>query len=213
MSFLSHDKLTATSTPQTQRADPRQVQNFAGGYSFELDPWARLDRFLVLGTQGGTYYVGEKKLTVENASIVEQLLVDHPAQTVGRIIEVSESGLAVKQDYGLFALALAASAPSNTYAGLAARKEAYDAIPRVCRTASTLEQFLSYCKGRRGWSRGLRNGIARWFDQDVGKLAYQLTKYRNRHGYSPRDILRLAHVRPESPAESALYGYAVGRDG
>ena len=31
------------------------VANDAGGYVYALDDWARLDRFLILGTEGGTY--------------------------------------------------------------------------------------------------------------------------------------------------------------
>ena len=31
-----------------------QVRNSAGGYSWEVDDWTRLDRFLILGAEGGT---------------------------------------------------------------------------------------------------------------------------------------------------------------
>ena len=47
-----------------------QVPNSAGGYAWELDDWARLDRFLILGSEGGTYYVSERKLTKDNAACV-----------------------------------------------------------------------------------------------------------------------------------------------
>jgi len=59
------------------------VPNSAGGYVYALDDWARLDRFLVLGTEGGTYYAGERKLTVE-AGIVMDV---HSAPP--RIVDVS----------------------------------------------------------------------------------------------------------------------------
>ena len=42
-----------------------QVENNAGGFVWELDDWQRLDRFLVLGSEGGTYYVSERKLTLD----------------------------------------------------------------------------------------------------------------------------------------------------
>lgn len=44
-------------TAQSEPADPRQVTNAAGGYTFTVDDQARLHRFLTLGTGGGTYYV------------------------------------------------------------------------------------------------------------------------------------------------------------
>lgn len=43
-------------TPQSEPVPGREAQmerNDAGGYGFTLDAWAKLDRFLVLGTEGG----------------------------------------------------------------------------------------------------------------------------------------------------------------
>ena len=47
-----------------------QVPNRAGGFAWQVDDWTRLDRFLVLGTEGGTYYVGEQTLTLANAVVI-----------------------------------------------------------------------------------------------------------------------------------------------
>ena len=38
------------------------VPNSAGGYAWEVDDMRRLRRFMCLGSEGGTYYIGEKKL-------------------------------------------------------------------------------------------------------------------------------------------------------
>ena len=51
-----------------------QVPNSAGGYAWEVDDWARLRRFLVLGSEGGSYYASERTLTRENAEAVERCL-------------------------------------------------------------------------------------------------------------------------------------------
>jgi len=56
-------------TPQSQPADPRQLQNSAGGYTFTVAPLERLRRFLVLGIDGGTYYAAERDLTKANAEV------------------------------------------------------------------------------------------------------------------------------------------------
>jgi 60 kDa SS-A/Ro ribonucleoprotein len=48
---LFHPKVT----PQSEPIDARQVENNSGGYVFALDDWARLDRFLVLGSDAPTY--------------------------------------------------------------------------------------------------------------------------------------------------------------
>ena len=50
---------TAAATPQTQ-AIPGTVPNSAGGHAFPVDDWTRLDRFLVLGSEGGSYYAAER---------------------------------------------------------------------------------------------------------------------------------------------------------
>jgi 60 kDa SS-A/Ro ribonucleoprotein len=44
---------------QTEQADPRQVLNNAGGYTFTVDKFKALERFLILGAEGGTYYCSE----------------------------------------------------------------------------------------------------------------------------------------------------------
>lgn len=78
---MSIDYLKEAVAPPTQRekADPSQVMNNAGGYTFVVDDWARLRRFLVLGAEGGTYYASEKKLARENAACVERLIqIDGP---------------------------------------------------------------------------------------------------------------------------------------
>ncbi len=87
-----------------------QVKNNAGGFVYELDKWGRLDRFLVLGSEGGTYHVGERALTRDNAKNVLDLIAEDGVRVVERIVEISDAGRAPKNDPALFALALAASA-------------------------------------------------------------------------------------------------------
>ena len=64
--------LKAFATRQTPQDEPipgsEQVPNSAGGYAWPLDDWRRLDRFLVLGSEGGSYYAAERALTRENAA-------------------------------------------------------------------------------------------------------------------------------------------------
>ena len=51
-----------------------QVPNSAGGYAWAVDDWARLHRFLILGSEGGSYYAAEWTLTRENAQALERCL-------------------------------------------------------------------------------------------------------------------------------------------
>lgn len=68
--FTQHlaTRLRRLATPQSEPIPgSAQVPNAAGGWAWGVDPWQRLDRFLVLGTEGGTYHVGERALTRESA--------------------------------------------------------------------------------------------------------------------------------------------------
>ena len=57
-----------TPTPQTEPL-PGQTQNSAGGYAYPVSDETRLARFPILGSEGGSYYAGERQLTQENAQI------------------------------------------------------------------------------------------------------------------------------------------------
>lgn len=105
--------ISTRKTPQSDQADPRQVKNAAGGYTFVPDDWARVHRFLTLGTDGGTYYTSAKDLTVDNAAVIQRAAATDPVELVRRIVEVSEAGRAPKNNAALFALAVAA-APCTT---------------------------------------------------------------------------------------------------
>ena len=47
------------------------VPNSAGGHAYPVDDMCRLRRFLILGSEGGSYYADERKLTLENAAAVK----------------------------------------------------------------------------------------------------------------------------------------------
>ena len=193
----------AAATPQTQ-AIANTVPNAAGGYAFAIDDWARLDRFLILGSEDGSYYASERVLTRDNAQAVLRAIQTDGARAVARIVEISAAGRAPKNDPALFALALAASSEE-----LATRRGALAALPLVARTGTHLFQFAGFVQGTRGWGRALRRAVGAWYlAQPVDRLAYQLVKYRQRGGWSHRDLLRLAHPETVEPARAALLEFA-----
>ena len=116
-------------TPQSQPIPgTAQVRNDNAGYVWAVDDWARLDRFLILGSEGGTFYATERKLTRESAAAVLRCIAADGARVVERIVAVSEAGRAPKNDPAIFALALAASQGNDE-----TRRAALVALPRVCR--------------------------------------------------------------------------------
>lgn len=190
-------------TPQSAPADPRQSANSAGGYAFTLDDPSRLRRFLMLGVDGGTYYAAPRELARQNAEVVGRMAVEDPATLVATIVEVSQRGAAPKQNPALFALAYAASMPESSGPALAA-------LPDVARTGTHLFLFAAYVEQFRGWGRGLRRAVGSWYtDKDADALAYQAVKYRQREGWSHRDLLRLAHPAPMSPELKDTFEWIV----
>ncbi len=178
-----------------------QKANHAGGFAWELNDWQRLDRFLVLGSEGGTYYVAERALTLENAAVVARCIQADGLRTVARIAEISEAGRAPKNDPAIFALAMAASQGDE-----ATRKAALQALPRVARIGTHLFHFMQYAGQFRGWGRGLRSAVAAWYgDKPLDTLVYQSIKYRQRDGWTHRDALRLAHPKALTPTANEVY--------
>jgi 60 kDa SS-A/Ro ribonucleoprotein len=186
-----------------------QVRNQAGGYAFEVDAWTVLDRFLVLGSETGTYYVVPQKLTQENVSQVLNLIRTDGERVVARIVEVSVAGRAPKNDPAIFALSLCASFGND-----ATRAAALAALSTVCRTGTHLFQFAEAVDGLRGWGRGLRRAVGNWYNaKPVEELEYQLVKYPSRNGWSNRDLLRLAHPKPLTDVHRDLFKWAVSGEG
>ncbi len=204
---MNYSKIINTKSTAQANAIPfsGQVPNNAGGYCWSVDRWTMLDRFLILGSEKGTFYVGERKLTMQHAENVVEAIKEDGERVVARIVEVSDRGLAPKNDAAIFALALAASiGDENT------RKSAFEALPKVCRIGTHLFQFAEACDGLRGWGRGLRKAIAKWYNaQDPERLAHGLIKYQARGGWSNRDLLRLAHPVAKTEAHNALYKWVV----
>lgn len=199
---LFNRKITAQSQP-IPGSD--QVQNSAGGYAWAVDSWAMLDRFLILGSEDGTYYVGARALTRQHAENAEKLIKEDGERVVARIVEISRNGRAPKNDPAIFALALAASVGDDK-----TRAAALAALPLVCRTGTHLFQFATICESMRGWGRGLRKAIGGWYNgQTPEALTYQLVKYGQREGWSHRDLLRLAHPVPSTEQHKVLYKWVV----
>lgn len=205
---MSTDIYTTTFTaprPQSEQACPEQQPNSAGGFSFVVGPFERLERFLILGAEGGSYYASQRELVLDNAESLLSCLKLDGDRTIATIVDVSENGRAPKQGPTFFALAVCATRGDER-----TRRHALEALPKVCRTGSHLQSFTATLKSLRSFGRPVRTAYQAWYSQPIAKLAYQLVKYQRRGGMSHRDILRLARVKPATPAHDAAFRWAVG---
>ena len=181
------------------------MANSAGGYSWEVDDWTRFDRFLILGAEGGTYYIGERDLVKQNHDAIVRCIKSDGVRAVKRIVEISDGGRAPKNDPAVFALALVAA-----HAIPEAKALAFQNLAKVCRIGTHLFHFSEYVNALRGWGRGLRNAVGGWYlDQEADKLAYQVVKYLSRDRWSHGDLLRLAHPKAPSAEHEAVFRWIL----
>jgi 60 kDa SS-A/Ro ribonucleoprotein len=120
-----------------------------------VDDWVCFDRFLILGAEDGTYYIAERDLVKQNHDAVVRCIEQDGVRAVNRIVEISDSGRAPKNDPAI-ALALVATHGSNE-----AKALAFQNLAKVCRIGTHLFHFAEYVNALRGWGRGLRNAVGR----------------------------------------------------
>lgn len=218
-----------TSRPTQREPIPgresEMVRNDGGGYVFQKDVWTRLQDFLILGTEGGTYYADERKHTFQNVAVVRAALSTDGPRAVKLAVEISTArpARAAKNYPALYVVANALADPD-----VDTRRAAADAVPLVARTTDHLSHLYGYYKSFKGKPGG-RGGVAgnsapvvrrawvNWFrGQDPDRVAYQILKASQRktgdgEPFRPGDLLRLARPTPANEVEDALFALAVGK--
>lgn len=187
--------------------EAEMIPNNAGGQAFIMDDWARLHRFLILGSDGGTYYVDQKDLTKQNADVVIRCIKADGVRAVEAAHAVNVANRAPKVDQQLFVLALALKhgdqATKNRVAALA---------PDMLRIGTHVLHFAAMLDGLGGWNRTKRRILAKWFtERPPYEVAYQAVKYAQRDGFAQRDLLRLAHPLAPSNGHRAVFEWMCGR--
>jgi len=204
--YLKNAARAVGTPPQSSPLDSKQVKNSAGGYVYPVTNWTRMERFLILGSEGGSYYAGEQALTKENLDAVAKCVAEDGLRAVKLIVDISDAGRAYKNDPAILALAYAAGKGNDE-----TRAAALAALPKVARIGTHLFHFADFVKEFRGWGRGLRNAIGEWYSsQPIDRLADQVTKYQSRDGWSHRDLLRKSHPSG-SKEQNAVYRWAIGQ--
>lgn len=177
-------------TAPTQKAKSTQVVNNAGGFVFTVSDKDRFERFLILGVDGGTYYVKQPDLVNQNVDFVREYIESNAAQAIAQIVDVSDKGRAKSNSPALFALALAMNLDGVD------RSLVSNAVSKVARTSTHLFEYAQYLKNLGGWGRAKKNSIANWYESKRPvELAYQAVKYRQRNGWTHRDLFRLSHPK------------------
>jgi 60 kDa SS-A/Ro ribonucleoprotein len=198
-------------TSQNKKAKDTQIENRSGGFVFKVDDWTRLNRFLIIGNENGSYYSTEKDLTMENFDCILRCLKLDGKRTVDTIVQISDEGRAVKNDPAIFALAVCSVSGNE-----ATKAYANKMMPKVCRFSTAFFTWVDAVNtlkdGRKG--KGLLRAIGRWYtEKDAISLAYQVCKYPGRSVGSQRwthaDALRLARISPSKKGKPSKNGKAL----
>lgn len=190
MSAIRNYANTVKNPPVTSKIPgSNQVKNNTGGYVFEVTPKTRLERFLILGTDGGSYYVGEKDLTQQNVDFIINMIKSDPQLVLDTVYDVSSNGRSYRNSAAIFVLALVLNHGSDDI-----KAKASSLAPQIARTATMVYELAEYIDKLGGWGRAKRRAISNWFTSKTpDELAYQAVKYRQRNGWTLRDLMRLSH--------------------
>ena len=199
-------KYNSSLTPVSAPVDDRQVKNNTGGFVYEVSDATRLDRFLILGVDGGTYYVSERDLTEQNVSWLQKLIQKDAGLVLDRVFDVSHNGRAYRNSAAVFTLAMVLN-----YGDDAAKARVVSMTPLVARIATHVYELAQYIENLGGWGRAKRRAIVNWFkSKTADELAYQAVKYRQRNGWTLRDLMRLSHpVGVDSEVGAFILGHGV----
>ncbi|XP_067156861.1 RNA-binding protein RO60 isoform X2 [Apteryx mantelli] len=195
---------------QMQSLNEKEVPNSESGYVWHVTDMNRLHRFLCFGSEGGTYYVKEQKLGFENAEALIRLIEEGKGcDVVQEIKTFSQEGRAAKQEPLLFALAVCSQCSDTK-----TKQAAFKAVPEVCNIPTHLFTFIQFKKDLKEgmrcgiWGRALRKAVADWYNGKNGMaVALAATKYKQRSGWSHKDLLRLSHLKPASEGIAIVTKY------
>jgi len=197
-------------TPVTQAIPGRTAEmaaNNGGGFSFKLDNWSKLDRFLIIGTEGGTFYANAQTLNANSLTVAKQLILENGNRVVDRCVEISQAARSRNNDYALLVMAMILTHGNNDV-----KRYASSSLPLVARTGTHLMHFVQFANNLRGWGKQLKWAVQNWYSTKTpDQIAYQAIKYQQRDGWSQRDILRLSHPKAaeDDQIRNSVYKYIV----
>lgn len=179
---------------------------------WHVNDTTRFHRYLCIGSKETTYKTEDLNPTRDDVEAMKRLIENSGgSQVIKDILDYSRNGHAPKKRAAIFALATCVKDSDITDVNI--KQSAYQILKDVCPIPTDLFLFISYChkiirechpdRTSIGWGRSSRRAIALWYNEkDPMLLARQVTKYKQRHSWSHKDILRTSHVKPKNTGEN-----------
>ena len=195
---------------QVQTLEPGQVRTNAGGCAFTISKIGQLRRMLYLGC-AENLYSSEQENVNALAQIVKSLVDDGKIKELVDLIKDCRS--VARPDPVLWtyaAMVFLARTPDE-------KRTILTDFNCICRTPTHVMSFLESYKLLRksakltgkGICKMLKKVIALKFHGNAVAIALVAAKYKGRHGWKQRDLLRISHPTPKSCAEDLLYHWIV----
>ena len=112
MQYSQH--FSTTDTPQREPIPGKDmIENAEGAYVHPVSIWEHFKRFLVLGSEGGTFYTREREFTQENARKTILAIKEDGPQAIRLIKDFIMNRRVHKPDPGIFARDAAGDSPHS----------------------------------------------------------------------------------------------------
>ena len=207
VSVLEAQKKERTNTSQKKAIPGREsemLMSYSGGFGFKASDRVALERALILGTTTNQFYATGAELTKEFMALLARAIQTDPTMVASLVEDISFNGKGISNSPCLLALAMLSSGDEI------AKKQFHRIFGKVVRNMSHFMEWFSYTRNMRGLGRCVLSAGNDWLSsKSTDMLAYQFLKYKNRNGYSVRDIMRLLHPKTSEPDKQALYRYVV----
>ena len=208
MSYIS--KAAVKPTPQSEALDDRQVQNSAGGFTYKIEPTTLLERFLMLGSESGSYYATAQKLTKHNANNVINIVKRDGINAINLAEKFWNENRAPRSEPVFFVLACA-----FIYGDAVTKQYAKTKVPTMIRTGGQLLDFVATTIELKGGGMGqcFKKAVAEWYNSRKSEeVLFQIQKYRRRGSWTHYKVLGMVRTKPKTKVHSEVYGYVRGKN-
>ncbi|XP_011299477.1 60 kDa SS-A/Ro ribonucleoprotein [Fopius arisanus] len=185
-------------------------------------PGNRFTRYLYVGKEYPVYHSGSwsavTNIALEKLPSLEELASSPETELLPLEKIKSALSLGLIQQPETFIFALAASARQQKSEKL--RRGAYEYVSQHCKNPEHFLLFICFASRlskqqlipRHGYGHGWRSAVNDWYlSQGSKDLANSVTRYKSRHGWTHKDIIKLSHLSTKGspPDVQAVLKYIV----
>jgi 60 kDa SS-A/Ro ribonucleoprotein len=181
-----------------------------------VDPFDRLTRFLLLGSDEGCYQASGREMKLEAATSLKECLALDPVKTVETIVAFGKQRK-VDPEPAIFSLAMVAAGKfGDSPAHEMARLSAIRNMQQICIPGSDMLLFADFYRKMGGkFTKPLRHALKNWyFEQPLETLADDILSRPRAGSLTHTRLLQLVHPdRADSKRNSVLRYATAGAAG